>query len=70
MEKPGDFSCGAFLFCVVDDCLSKCPDSKKTPLPKKVAGYASELIAGTLCFYYLPPLDYFYYNKTFMLKCS
>ena len=44
-EKPEDFSCGAFLFCVVDDCLSKCPDCKKTPLPKKVPGYASQLIA-------------------------
>ena len=27
------FPCGAFLFCFVGECLSKCPNSKKTPLP-------------------------------------
>ena len=32
--------CGAFLFCVVGGYLSKCPNSKKTPLPKKIPGYA------------------------------
>ena len=34
------FPCGAFLSCVVDECLSKCPNSKKTPLPSKIPGYA------------------------------
>ena len=27
------FPCGTFLSCVVGECLSKCPVSKKTPLP-------------------------------------
>ena len=27
------FTCGAFLSRVVRECLSKCPNSKKTPLP-------------------------------------
>ena len=27
------FTCGAFLCHVVDECLSKCPNSKKTTLP-------------------------------------
>ena len=27
------FPCGAFLSRVVGECLSKCPNSKKTPLP-------------------------------------
>ena len=27
------FACGAFLSCVLGECLSKCPNSKKTPLP-------------------------------------
>ena len=31
----GDFSCGAFLFHFIDDCLSKCPNSKKFPYSKK-----------------------------------
>ena len=33
-RKTGDFfPCGAFLSRVVDECLSKCPNSEKTPLP-------------------------------------
>ena len=32
------FACGAFLSCVVDECLSKCPNSTKTPLPWKIQG--------------------------------
>ena len=39
-KKMGDFSCGPFLFRVVDDCLSKCPNSKKALLPWKIPGYA------------------------------
>ena len=33
-EKTGDF-----LSRVVDDCLSKCPNSKKTLLSPKIPGY-------------------------------
>ena len=33
-EKVEIFPCGVFLSRVVHDCLSKYPDSKKTPLPK------------------------------------
>ena len=32
-KKPEIFPCQTFLFRAVDDCLSKCPNSKKTPLP-------------------------------------
>ena len=42
-NKPEIFPCRAFLFCVVDDCFSKCPNSKKTPLPQKIPGYAPEM---------------------------
>ena len=31
--KPGIFPCRARLFCVVDECFPKCPNSNKTPLP-------------------------------------
>ena len=35
-KKPEIYPCGAFLFRVVDDFLSKCPNPKKTPpCPKK-----------------------------------
>ena len=34
------FRCGAILSCVVSECLSKCPNSKKTPLAYKIPGYA------------------------------
>ena len=33
--------CGAFRSHVVGECLVHCPNSKKTPLPKKT-GYAPE----------------------------
>ena len=33
--------CGAFRSHAVGKCLVQCPNSKKTPLPKKT-GYASE----------------------------
>ena len=32
--------CRAFLFYVVDDCLSKCPNSKKTSQFLRIPGYA------------------------------
>ena len=28
--------CGAFLSRAIGECLSKCPNSKKTPCPKKI----------------------------------
>ena len=31
-KKPEIFPCGVFLSRFAHDCLSKCPDSKKTPL--------------------------------------
>ena len=34
------FPCGEFLFSIADDCLSKCPNSKKTSVPLKIHGYA------------------------------
>ena len=37
------FPCRAFFSRVVDECLSKCPNSKKTPLPKKIPGYAPDI---------------------------
>ena len=40
----------AFLFHVVDDCLSKCPNCKKTPLPQKIPGYVPGW-SGSLTFY-------------------
>ena len=39
-KKTEIFPCGVFLFRVVDDCLSECPNSKKTPLPWKIPGYS------------------------------
>ena len=41
-KNPEIFSCGVFLFCVVDYCLSKYANSKKTPLPQKIPGYMPE----------------------------
>ena len=42
-KKNGDFPCGAkFISRVVHDCLSKCPNSKKTPQPKKIPSYAPD----------------------------
>ena len=35
------FPCGAFLSCVIGECLAKCPNSKKTPLPLKIPGCRS-----------------------------
>ena len=32
-ENRRFFPCSAFLSCVVGECLSKCPNSKKIPLP-------------------------------------
>lgn len=32
-KKLEIFLCGVFIFRVDDDCLQKCPDSKKTFLP-------------------------------------
>ena len=37
------FPCEAFLSCVVGECLSKYPNSKKTPLPYKIPGYAPDI---------------------------
>ena len=37
------FPCGDFLSCVVGECLSKHPNSKKTPLPLKISGYATDV---------------------------
>ena len=39
--KNGNFFlCRAFLSCSVGECLSKCPNSKKTSLPWKIPVYA------------------------------
>ena len=35
------FPGGAFLSRAVVECLLKCPNSEKTPLPEKIPGYAS-----------------------------
>ena len=34
-KKPKIFPCGIFLSRVVGECLSKCPNCKKTTLPSK-----------------------------------
>ena len=40
-KKTGDFSLRRKIFSrVVHDCLSKCPNSKKTPLLLKISSYA------------------------------
>ena len=39
-KKPEIFPCGASFSRVVHDCLSKCPNSKKTPLHLKISSYA------------------------------
>ena len=46
-QKNRDFfPCRAFLSrAVVYECLSKCPNSEKTPLPEKIPGYAPGLEA-------------------------
>ena len=46
------FPPGPPFFFVVHDCLSKCPISKKTPLPQKTEGYASDV----LCTFNLRPV--------------
>ena len=51
-EFPGKktrifFACGAFLSRAAVECLSKCPNSEKTPLPEKIPGYAPEPIQCT-----------------------
>ena len=38
-KKRRFFPCGAFLSRAVVECLSKCPNSEKTPLPEKIPGY-------------------------------
>ena len=49
-EKPRDL-CGVFLFCVVDYCLLKCANSRKTPLPYKIPGYMPEDIKSLYLFF-------------------
>lgn len=34
-KKPEIFPCRTFLSCVVHNCLSKCPNSKKLPWPEE-----------------------------------
>ena len=46
-KKMGDFSCEPFLFRVVGDCFSKCPNSKKAPLPQKISDYAPVVYRNT-----------------------
>ena len=41
-EKTQIFPGVAFLSRVLHDCLSKCPNSKKPPLPWKITGYEPE----------------------------
>ena len=43
-ENTKIFPCGRFLFRVVDECLSKCPNSKKTPLPSNIPNYVPALM--------------------------
>ena len=38
-EKSENFSLRNFLSRVVDNCLSKSPNSKKTPLPQNIPGW-------------------------------
>ena len=42
------FHYGTFLSRVVGECLSKCPNSKKTPLPQKIPGYAPVILKATI----------------------
>ena len=50
-EETGDlFRAGSFFLVSYMDCLSKCHNSKKTPLPKKIPGCALVFIvlSGTI----------------------
>ena len=38
------FPCAAFLSCVVGECLSKCPDSKKTLPSQKNIDFAPDAL--------------------------
>ena len=42
-KKIGDFPLRDFFSRFVNDCLSKCPDSKNTLQPYNMPGYAPEL---------------------------
>ena len=55
------FPCGAFLSCVVAECLSKCPNSKKTPLPWKIPSHAPAEASFT--FSTCVVLDYIFFKR-------